>query len=50
MGHDTLQFDEEVFEILGIRLECNAWHGVGLDGLGLFDDAWAGAFHFVDIQ
>lgn len=44
----TLQLDEEVLVISGIRSKCDPWYRVGLNRFGLFDDAWTGTLHFVD--
>lgn len=48
MCDHTLQLDEEVLVISGIRSKCDPWHRVGLNGFGLFDDARTGTLHFVD--
>ena len=42
----TLEFDEEVLIVSGIRLESDAWYGVSLNGLRLLHDSWAGSLHF----
>lgn len=46
----TLQFNEEVLIISGIRSKCDAWHWVCLNGLGLFHYTWTGSLHFVDTK
>ena len=45
-GGCTLEFDEEVLVVIGIRLECDAWNGVGLNDLCLLDNSRAGSLHF----
>jgi len=45
-GGCTIELDEEVLIVSGIRLESDAWNRVTLDGLCFLHDSRARSLHF----
>ncbi len=45
---NTVDVNEEVFIVVGIRLECDAGYWITLNGLSLLYYSWTWTLHFVD--